>query len=132
MSKLKKRLTNLSANLKGWENEGAIMNLPVDKDKTEQIEREKKGGGSMDAKINHLEEKVTELEGLLLRFSEGTAKALEKLNSQSLGLPTARAIIWFEAWKTVAGASNCTNKTSPADWADACLTKFDAKFGGDK
>ena len=39
-----------------------------------------------------------------------------------------REAVWLTAWCMVAAASNCTDKTFPAKWADECLVEFDKRF----
>ena len=99
----------------------------------------------MDAIVEQLEERMTQLEErmtvyneLLLRLSEGTAKALEGFDART-GQATKRETVWLDAWLAVVDAwlavgadINCVSPAKATVWANNCLRDFDAKFGGDK
>ena len=39
-----------------------------------------------------------------------------------------RQNLWVNAWITVAGSSNCVDRSTPTGWADQALKDFDERF----
>lgn len=39
-----------------------------------------------------------------------------------------RRKVWSDAWSRTSSASNCTDKNTPARYADAALAAFDERF----
>jgi hypothetical protein len=76
----------------------------------------------MEVNIKQLEARVLDLEVMVLNYIQ--KRKVDELKKRPA---LTRYEIWFEAWKTAAGKTNCT-RTDARVWADACLMDYDRTF----